>query len=84
MAETAGCYVLHIYCDDPGHTRWRDGFPEWEYAGETRAECRRQAKRNGWKYRKDGTTICPACARRAAHPTDRSKSDASRRGEGGE
>ena len=72
MAESAGCYVLHVYCDDPGHTLWRDGFPEWEYTGETRAECRRQAKRDGWKYRKDGTTICPACARRAA-----------RRGEGG-
>lgn len=72
-----GCYSLHLYCvydelptwyhhehgDEPvpfGFHAYRE-FPA-EFDGRTEAECKRQARKRGWKFR-DGDVLCPRCAK---------------------
>lgn len=61
--EAAG-YTLNLYCDSPNH---KENFPkkftslDAEYYGQTYAECKRMAKRDGWKWRKD-LNICKKCS----------------------
>lgn len=60
----AGCYTLHLYCDNatPG-----DGVHEFrefphEYSDEMGTVCRAKARKAGWVIKKDGTCLCPKCS----------------------
>ena len=75
MGITAACYTMHICCDNEPtrqngrrmtmtdweyeHTR----NTEWMYTGQSLAECKRKAIRQGWRIRRDDGAICPACTR---------------------
>lgn len=64
-----GCYTMDLYCDEQGcknatarHTSDGRGAPPGQFYGETAGECRRAARRAGWKLsRRDGQghASCP-------------------------
>ena len=69
-----GCYDMHLYCRheslpfvyvmdyEPcpkGHHR-NDEFPH-QYSGKTEADCKRQARAEGWKF-STGDATCPRCS----------------------
>ena len=66
-----GCYSTDLYCDVPtckGHIEYdgSTGFSRSSasYTGQTGAECRRQARKVGWRFlRLEGGTVvvCPRC-----------------------
>lgn len=68
----AGCYTINLYCDnDWAHPCEPDQkTPSAEYVGETGAECRKQAKRDGWKFHRDGCHTCPECVTAALSPKE--------------
>jgi len=58
-------YLINLYCDYPGHDfnvtfkmDWQDQF-----SGRNKGECIKEIKKIGWKLKKDGTVICPYCAK---------------------
>lgn len=63
-------YSMDLYCENAHELRGTgyggdihdyNEFPK-TYAGETRAECVREARADGWKINiKAGTCICPKC-----------------------
>ena len=68
MAEVSA-YSMDLYCDEgcdePGYGMWPDPhghkydeFPH-SYIGNTRGGCLKQARRQGWKFCKDGRILCP-------------------------
>lgn len=59
MSE-AGCYSLHLYCDQDNPAHGYGEFP-YEYTGQTLGECKRHARRQGWKFHRDQTHTCPRC-----------------------
>lgn len=67
-----GCYTLHLYCDAQIKP---EGASQWyrcdmgEYVGETAAQCRRQARRAGWKLGRTAA-VCPTCAAAGAKVKD--------------
>lgn len=60
----AACYTMDLYCDAERSEAWNSGphtygeFPH-QFMGETFVECKREAKKNGWMFKADGTHICP-------------------------
>lgn len=74
MSE-ASCYTLDVYCDNTdfapfGSSQYggmdqntKHSFLEFphQYTGETRGECVRKARRDGWVFHRDGRHSCPAC-----------------------
>ncbi len=74
-----GCYTLDLYCDNyinnPSVTEYTNGyvsdklghrmgeFPH-QYTHELGAKCRSRARRDGWVFARDGTTICPTCSKK--------------------
>jgi hypothetical protein len=57
-----GCFSLHLYCDSESHVETH-GYPTPEYTGETRAECYRQARKDGWAIVAPlRLAYCPKCA----------------------
>lgn len=69
----AGGYALDLYCDSPkpwtasktnslidayGH-RYNE-FPH-QYTAELGSQCRADAKKDGWKFTRDGRVLCPKC-----------------------
>jgi hypothetical protein len=71
-----GCYTLDLYCDgDPECPKSRcikgstQNYPPAQYTAENGADCRRQARRDGWILNmKEGTTVCRACALKGFKP----------------
>ena len=62
--EASG-YELHLYCDVcPPDWRQSQSF----YAGATRGDCLKQAKKDGWVYRADGTHACHKCKQQRRTP----------------
>lgn len=69
-----GCYSIDLYCDDPNHSYLHTGTVSQPgtVTGETLAECKREARRCGWKLTDAvtdggngvGTAICGECWRR--------------------
>jgi hypothetical protein len=58
---TVGCYSLDIYCDGK-HDMWKYSFLfPVTYTGRTLAACKRQAKKDGWRFLRSGLTLCSAC-----------------------
>jgi hypothetical protein len=68
----ASGYSLHLYCDNesagdvvhdaaakPGEHRYGE-FPH-QFTAETGGECRRDAKKDGWLFTRDGKHYCPRC-----------------------
>lgn len=56
-------YTMDLYCDA---MPWGDHPFEYlphSYYGRTRADCVRQARERGWRFKRDGTVICPLCNR---------------------
>lgn len=63
----ASGYTLDLYCDRKGCKRGAYGNPRaQQFSDESKAVCRRLAKRAGWHvdYTK-GAAVCPGCAREA-------------------
>lgn len=65
-----GGYTLHLYCDGSScineytHSR----YSAVELNGETAGNCRKQARRLGWKLSAGGLggpDLCPSCADKA-------------------
>lgn len=67
-----GCYTLDLYCDSyDGGPPFRDSvvhkyqeFPH-QYTGETRFECIKQARKDGWLISKKHQ-LCSKCSRKGA------------------
>lgn len=64
----AACFSMSVICDTH-----KVNFPEryntvrTYFTGETRADCMREAKREGWKLKPyPGMCMCPACVRYVA------------------
>lgn len=60
-----GCYSIDLYCDS-GKEKPYGAAGHWSepdtFAGESFAECAREARKAGWKIdRKNGIAICPNC-----------------------
>ena len=59
-----GCYTLNLYCDVPGCTynnRGR-GYEPDEFTGVTGGECRKAARKAGWRlWLVEGNACCPEC-----------------------
>ena len=56
----AGCYTLHLYCDNAnGNHAWGE-FPH-ELTHELGSSCRKEARRRGWVFHRNGTVTCPKC-----------------------
>lgn len=57
------CYSMDLYCDRAGCRVSLSGFdgPD-NFTGRTYSECKREAKKLGWRWRKEGQ-VCPACAK---------------------
>ena len=46
-----GCYSMHLYCEQeqcPANGALRGVYTPTEFSGRTRAECTREARRDGW------------------------------------
>jgi len=70
VSMIVGAYSLHLYCDNgnsepdcvgpkeiSGHDYSDPGFAE--FTGQTEAECKKKARRRGWKFTRDGRALCP-------------------------
>lgn len=60
-----GCYVMDLYCDSGQGCRAHDQYGPRigrlaVYTGHTEAECKRAARKAGWKF-KGAQCFCPAC-----------------------
>lgn len=62
-------YTLALYCDNleqdycfGGHHEWNE-FPHEYLHSERGSACRAEARKDGWILKRDGTAICPKCAR---------------------
>lgn len=73
-----GCYTLDLYCDHPGHCRYRHGNSPGQFAGRTYAACLREARAYGWYVSRDrhadnpagngsGRCLCPRHNPRSKH-----------------
>lgn len=67
----AGCYTLHLYCDNYNITGGEitDGVHKYNefpkvYIHELGSTCRRLARKDGWTITRDGRAYCPKCTRR--------------------
>jgi hypothetical protein len=71
----AGAYTLDLYCDlritvediaggfDKNPNHGHREFPH-QFVGDTYGECKKQAKKNGWKVGRWGEQdLCPKCAK---------------------
>ncbi len=60
-----GCYDMHLYCSndpiDGGDIEHPYRYLPFYYSGQTLGQCKRQARKQGWLFKKDGRTICPLC-----------------------
>ena len=59
----ASGYSLHLYCDlrsEPSPHTWNE-FPH-EYGEETFGQAVKEARSDGWLFRRDGTHVCPKCS----------------------
>lgn len=56
-------YSMDLYCDYPHHTNNSKYHEMWQdqFVGKNRTDCKYQAQKIGWKFKKDGTVICPIC-----------------------
>lgn len=66
MSEV-GAFTMHLYCDHEQHPPkvHSSEVTEWEYSCWTRAQCVKEAKRDGWKFdKKRGVVICPECVKK--------------------
>lgn len=66
-----GCYTLDLYCKNypepwvkSDRHDYKEHFPT-AYTGHTLAECKRDARRDGWRFTRDGDCICPICTQQA-------------------
>jgi len=63
----AGCYSLHLYCDNYDYasvTRGGHEFEEFphEFTAELGSTCRADARKLGWKFNiRKGEATCPKC-----------------------
>lgn len=55
--QYAGCYELHVYCDQQECTRWGLG----QFQGDTAGEACKVARKRGWRIHSDRTATCPVC-----------------------
>lgn len=62
-ASVVGCYVMHLYCA-LGHDDNEPPANRKEYTGGTAAECRKEARRDGWEINKN-RAVCPDCVKEA-------------------
>lgn len=67
----AGCYSLDLYCRHasayPDQLHAYDEFPH-QFTAEHGSTCRREARKRGWIFHRDGEVTCPKCARRKKDP----------------
>lgn len=62
-----GCYSLDLYCDT-GHSK-AESMREYQlaqrhqYTGHSEGECKRQARKDGWLFKRNGKVFCPVCVR---------------------
>lgn len=57
-------YTVDLYCDHENDEHGFRAFP-YQIIGETSGECRKAARKLGWKLHGDGTATCPKCVARA-------------------
>lgn len=60
-----GCYSMDLYCDNDhktdGTAREYQLAKPGQYTGHTEADCKRDARKEGWKFKRNGKVYCPAC-----------------------
>lgn len=62
MPEVGG-YDMHLYCQNGC-----DGGEPDQYFEQTREQCRRKARNNGWTFHRDGEVTCSACSGKKPKP----------------
>jgi hypothetical protein len=55
-----GGYLLELYCDADNAAHEYKEFPH-SYTAELGSTCRRRARKDGWRFMKDGRVFCPKC-----------------------
>jgi hypothetical protein len=61
-AHIIGCYSLDLYCCRKNPAHKHSEFPH-NYTAETGGECRKDARKDGWKLNlRDQTAVCPKCS----------------------
>jgi hypothetical protein len=58
-----------LRCDGPNHKRDDESSapPDWIYdAARTATEYKNEARRQGWKFKRDGRVLCPECVKDGA------------------
>jgi len=68
----AGCYSLDLYCDRKSDEHGWNEFPH-QYTDEVGSRCRAEARKAGWIIKRDGSSICPKCSRKAQPPSPQNK-----------
>ena len=63
-----GGYSMDLYCDKAGCNNGHRGsnMGEVQYVGETRSECVREARRDGWRFSRSKSpkeAYCPECSK---------------------
>lgn len=53
--------MLLLYCDRENPMHLYQEFPR-QYTGKNGPDCRRLARRRGWKLKRNGEAICPKCS----------------------
>lgn len=64
-----GCYSMDLYCDTGHNATGMASMREYQlaqrhqYTGKTEAECKREARKDGWLFRRDGRVFCRVCVK---------------------
>lgn len=55
------CYSMDLYCDHDSENHTHKEFPH-NYIGKSNSSCKRQAKKEGWRWHSNGGLSCPKCS----------------------
>lgn len=67
-----GCYSMDLYCDtnhSQGASSREYGLAQRDqYTGRTEGACKKEARKDGWLFRRNGKVYCPACVKEKRIP----------------
>jgi len=65
-----GCYTMDLYCDCESDRHDHGEFPH-QFIAHKYSQCKRQAQKEGWVFKRNGTdAVCPKCSRKTKGTPD--------------